>query len=220
MKILKSTTVTLLTFSAGLGAAAVAAPKSGNPLVNAYGEPAGFGKLTDQVIPDTKGMYQTKSDPRAMGMYIFPGTFDIRNFESLGSWQARHEAESRGTVTIGPLEILDSGPTGPMTPEAQTAATAEVTAQVLNRIQATDKLMASLKRQSKSMDEDARRQFKVIANTVAERRQALRESLKTVRAADDNEWSDARTAVAVNFNTYVQAQHRAEDIVSTASTSS
>ena len=135
---------------------------------------------------------------------------DRRTYESLGSWSARINAVQAGTVIIGPLEVLDSGPTGPMTAAAQSAARDEVTAQVLGRIRATDKVMASLEQPSTSQNASAQVEFNAAVRAVAEQRHALREDLKTMRASTGDQWSNDRSTVSVSFNAYVQAMHRAE----------
>ncbi len=112
-------------------------------------------------------------------------------------------------MIIGTLEVLDSRPTGPLTPEAQDAARDEVTAQVLERIKLTDRAMKSLKSQTRSLPEDNRAQFQAAAAEVAQRREVLRESLRVMRASRGDEWSTARSNVAVNYNSYVEATHRA-----------
>lgn len=215
-KPLLSSTLLLFLVSAGLAAAAPPSSVTNHRLVNAYGEPAGLGNVPDVIIPDTKAMNQSNSRPGIGGLYLMKGSFDRRNFESLGSWQERVAMESRGTVIIGPLEVLDSGPTGPMTPDTRAAATDEVTTQVLDRIRTTDKIMSSLKTRSQTREPDAQVGFKATASEVAERRQVLREDLKTMRAANDDEWSNARTAVSVSFNAYVQSTHRAEELASSS----
>lgn len=213
MKTLPPSLLASLTLVAGLVSSALAEPAKPNRLVNAYGEPAGFGNQSDVILPNTKELNQSQARPGSVGLFIMSGTFDRRNYESLGSWQTRSAMEARGRVEIGPLEVLDSGPTGPMTGDVLTAAREEVTAQVLTRIKATDKIMASLKRRSHSLDGEAQAQFQTVAQEVAERRRVLRENLKTVRAVEGDEWSNARAAVAVSFNAYVQSLHRAEEIV-------
>jgi hypothetical protein len=187
----------------------------GDPkLVNAYGEPAGFGNLPEVVPIETKEFNFSRSQPGTGGLYLMTGTVDRRSFESLGSWQARTAAEARGRVIIGPVEVLSSGPTGPLTPEAREAAREEVTAQVLERIRVTDREMRALKKQTKALDESGQSRFKLVAEEVAQRRAALRESLRAVRANNSDTWSDDRTAVAVNYNAYVQSLHRAEAVAS------
>src|SRR5262245_54564386 len=99
MKTLTHSFLVALTLSAGLTAGASAASSS-KSLVNAYGEPAGFGDLPDVVAPEPTGNTFSQSRPGAGGLYLVPGTFDRRNFESLGAWQARIAAEQRGRVII------------------------------------------------------------------------------------------------------------------------
>lgn len=212
MKPLIKSTVLLFFISAGLNAAAPPASANTDIRVNAYGEPAGFGNVSDAVIPNTPELNVSHSRPGTGGMYVVPGTVDRRNFDSMGMQQARFAATQSGKVTIGALEVLDSGPTGVMTDAARTAARTQVTNQVLNRIRVTDKIMASLTTQSESRDRDTQAGFNAAARDVAASRQALREDLKAVRAADDAQWSTARTAVAVSYNAYVQTLHRAEEI--------
>ena len=218
MKTLLPSIVALSVFSTGLVNISLAKPTS-NPLVNAYGEPAGFGNLPDVLVTDAPVLKWSNTLPGMTGMYVWNRYVDVRNFESIGMRQTRLAEEANGTVTIGPLEVIGSGPTGPMTPEAQTVATDEVTAQVLARIKATDRLMTSLDRRSKDLDDAGRARFTTAAAEVQERRQALRESLKAVRAASDDQWSSARSAVADNFNAYVQSTHRAAGVVSTTGNS-
>jgi len=213
MKTLVHSAAVSLTFFTGLAVSALAQPADAKPLVNAYGEPAGFGNESDVIIPNTKELNTSRSRGGTAGLYVFPNTFDPRYYESHGQWQDRVAAENRGQVIIGPLEVLDTGPTGPLTPDAQAAATDEVTAQVLTRIKATDKEMSALKSRAKSLDEETNARFKAAANEVAERRAALRENLRIVRAADGSEWNSARAAVAVSFNAYVQSLHQAEAAV-------
>lgn len=211
MKTLTRSAVVAVTFSAIFAPSSLASSSSqGHRLVNAYGEPAGFGNPPEVIIPISKEMYFNRALPGLGGLFLFPGYVDRRNFEPLGVWQERSAAEARGTVTIGPLEVLDSGPTGPLTPSVLEAAREEVTAQVLDRIKATDRKMKSLKSLSKSLGAETQMQFKTAAREVAEHRAALRESLKVVRASGSEDWPQARTAVAVNFNAYVQSLHRAE----------
>lgn len=203
-----------LVLSSGM---AFAANSNNKRLVNAYGEPVGFG-TAPEIQADGSGSGGTPnfsaSNPGAGGMYLRAWVNDSSRFESLGVRQERAAAEAAlGNVSIGTIEILDSGPTGPMTSEQTDAAKEEVTAQVLNRIKATDRTMSYLKSRAKGTDSDTQARFKVAATEVAERRAALRESLKTVRAADEAQFSTARAAVATNFNDYVAAQHRAEAIV-------
>lgn len=219
MKISTKSTFAFLTILTGTAILAVAAPKKSSPLVNEYGEPTGFGNLPDVIVADApSSLAFNQSRPGLGGWYAFPGTSDPRSYESLGNWQARQAAlNAGGTVTIGTLEVLDSGPTGPMAPDAIDAANAEVTAQVLNRIKTTDRTIAALRRQSKELDSGARAQFETAAAEVSTQRQALRESLKVVRASEGDQWTNARAAVAVNYNSYVQALHRAEAAARTTS---
>lgn len=220
MKALRLTTLALLTLSAPVALSVLAMPKkNARPLVNAYGEPAGFGKLPDVVVADSPGLYLSASRPGTGGLYVLPGYVDPRSYESSGQRQVRLAAESPGTVTIGALEVLDSGPTGPMPADALEAANEEVTTQVLTRIKATDRAMASLRSRSKSLDDDTQARFKAAAADVAERRQALRENLKTVRSIGGEQWSNARAEVAVSFNAYVESLHRAEAVVGASATS-
>ena len=207
--------VALGILSSGIASVVLAKSPASNPLVNAYGEPAGFGDLPNVQMTDGPDLKWSNSLPGYTGLYVWNRHVDLRNFESIGVRQARLAEEANGTVTIGPLEVIGSGPTGPMTPEAQTVATEEVTAQVLARIKATDRLMASLQRRSKDLDDAGRARFSSAAAEVQERRQALRESLKTVRAASDDQWSNARSALADNYNAYVQTTHRAQGAFST-----
>lgn len=212
MKPLIKSTVLLFFISAGLNAAAPPASANTDIRVNAYGEPAGFGNVSAAVIPNTPELNVSHSRPGTGGMYVIPGTVDRRTFDSMGTHQAQIAATLPGTVTIGALEVLDSGPTGAMTPAARAAARTQVTNQVLDRIRVTDKIMISLTNQSESRDRDTQAAFKAAAREVAASRQALREDLKAVRAADDAQWSAARTAVAGSYNAYVQTLHRAEEI--------
>jgi hypothetical protein len=207
-----------LALSLALPSRALAEP--GDPkLVNAYGEPAGFGNLP-QVIPiEAKESTWSRSQPGMGGLYLMNGSVDRRSFESLGSWQARSAAEARARVIIGPLEVLSSGPTGPLTPEARETARDEVTAQVLERIRATDREMRALKKQTNALDENGQTRFKLVAQEVAQRREALRESLRAVRANNGDTWADDRTAVAVNYNAYVQSLHQAEAVAAGTATS-
>lgn len=214
MKTLMKSVLVAFTCSAGAAIGAPASSTINNELVNAYGEPAGFGNLPD-VEPrvgfnPTNNLIDRIAQPGTNGMYLLPGNVDHQSFASLGQRQARAAAAARGTVTIGQLEVLDSGPTGPLDPDALHAARDEVTQQVLGRIKATDRVMRSLEDQAKSLDEDDRTRFKAAAAEVAQQRAALRESLRVVRATDGDAWTNARTAVSVNFNAYVQSMHRAE----------
>ncbi len=204
------------TFAAGLAAFAIAQDTSASKeLVNAYGEPAGFGNPPAVVValPLPNQSVPSASTPGFAGLYPIRGNVDRRNFESMGSWTERKQAEANATVSIGALEILDSGPTGPISLEAQSAATAEVTGVVLTRINATDKVMASLKARASSLDEASKARFQAAADEVAQRRSTLREDLKTMRQSDNAQWSGARSAVASSYNAYVQSQHRAEEAV-------
>jgi hypothetical protein len=190
-------------------------------LLNAYGEPAGFGNPPDVVISANEDVSYSASTPGSAGLYRRPGTGpDRRNFESLGAWQERKAVEANATVIIGTLEVISSGPTGPITPEVRSADSAEVTGQVQARIQATDKSMAALKSRARALDETTKTRFDSAADEVAMRRQTLREDLKTMRTAgDDQQWASARTTLAASYNAYVQSQHRAEEIVLPATSS-
>ena len=214
MKTIVPTTLVLFTFFAAAAAGAPSAPAATDRFVNAYGEPAGFADLPQVIVPESAGMNFSASRPGLGGMYAMPGTVDPRNFESLGEWQDRTAAEASGIVTIGALEVLDSGPTGPLTPDVQAAARDDVTAKVLGRIQATDRIMAGLRSEAADLDPDTQARFKATAVEVDAHRHTLREDLKAVRAADESEWPAARSEVAVSFNAYVQSMHRAEAIVS------
>lgn len=215
MKTLIRPCVIAFTFSAGLAASAFASPVTpdSKALVNDYGEPAGFGNTPQIPVVESKAQETSASLPGSGGLYVMPGSFAPKSFESIGAWQARAAAESRGTVTIGPLEVLESGPTGPMTPEAQQVARDEVTAQVLTRIQATDHIMHSLKTQARAESEEDQARFKAAADEVAQRREALRENLRVLRATSGDQWSNARSNVAVSFNAYVESTHRAQAAV-------
>lgn len=184
-------------------------------LVNAYGEPAGFGNLPQAVValPATSQFITSSSAPGTAGLYPLKGSVDRRNFESMGSWTARSESAATANVNLGELEILDSGPTGPITMDAQAAATTEVTGAVLVRINATDKVMSSLKVRASNLDDASKARFQVAASEVAQRRTTLREDLKTMRQSATAQWSDARSAVSTSYNAYVQSQHRAEEAV-------
>jgi hypothetical protein len=214
MKTLMQSAVIVFTLSVSLTANALASPDKNPKLVNAYGEPAGFGNLPQVVPIETKDTTFTNSRPGLGGLYLMPGTVDRRNFESLGSWRARSAAEARAHVIAGTLEMLDSGPTGPMSPEAMDAAREDVTTQVLDRIKTTDRAMRSLKKQTKTLDANTQTRFQSAAEEVAQRRVALRESLRAVRAAGGDEWTYDRSTVAVNYNAYVQSLRRAESAAS------
>lgn len=200
---------------AGISAFTLATDRANDKGVNAYGEPAGFSNPPTVVVtPPAPGqtVQSNSAGPGLAGLYPIHGNVDRRNFESLGAWQERKALEAQGgTVNIGALEILDSGPTGPLDENSQAAATSEVTGQVLTRINATDKTMAALKTRAASLDESSRERFKAAADEVSVRRQALREDLKNVRQADASQWAAARATLASSFNAYVQAQHRAEE---------
>lgn len=191
-------------------------------LTNAYGEPAGFGNPPEVIVSSTENLTTTASAPGSAGLYRLPSSGpDRRNFESLGSWQERKAAEVNATVIIGTVEVISSGPTGPITPEVRAADSAEVTGLVQTRIQATDKSMAALKARARALDDTTKTRFASAADEVALRRQTLREDLKTMRtASDDQQWASARTTLAASYNAYVQSQHRAEEIVLPATSSS
>lgn len=221
MKTSLKATLTCCTL-AGFTALAFANDRSNDKGVNAYGEPAGFSNTPSVVVtPPAPGqdVQSTSAVPGLAGLYPIRGNVDRRNFESLGAWQERKDAELQGgSVNIGALEILDSGPTGPLDENSQAAATSEVTGQVLTRINATDKTMSALKSRAASLDGASRERFKAAADEVAVRRQALREDLKNVRQADGTQWAAARATLASSFNAYVQAQHRAEEVAAAAPT--
>ena len=168
MKPLIQSTVLLFFISAGLASAAPPAPTNRDLQVNAYGEPVGFASQSEVILPNSKELNMSNSRPGSGGSYIIPGTYDVRNNESSGSWQARVAAVPPGNVIIGPLEVLGSGPTGPMTPEARATARDEVTTQVLERIRATDKIMSDLESRSASLDKNAQVSFNTAATAVAE----------------------------------------------------
>ncbi len=215
MKNLIHSCAALLAVSASFTVGSLAADN--DKMVNAYGEPAGFADRPESVTPlpataDTRSTV-SHSQPGTGGLYYLAGAFDSRNSESLGARQARIAAENPGTVTIGPLEVLGSGPTGPLTPDARIAARDEATAQVLARIRATDHEMAALKRQAGSLDDGTRARFQAAAADVAQHRAALRENLKDMRAAEGDDWSAKRAELSVSYNAYVQSQHNAEAVL-------
>jgi hypothetical protein len=220
MRTLKIASLASFASAAALSLSALAASKSDDHNVNAYGERAGISNPPEIALADPSDFTPDKCPPGTVVWYQFPGSTELpsslpwRKGESLGQWQTRAAAASaNATVTIGTLQVLDSGPTGPMTPEARDAARQEVTTDVLNRIAVTDRVMAALKQRASNLDANTQAQFKTVASEVRERRQALRESLKAVRTADDAQWSDARSAVAVNYNAYAQSLRHAQESV-------
>jgi hypothetical protein len=70
--------------------------------------------------------------------------------------------------------------------------------------------MAAVWEKTKRLDDEAKAEFTVVAKVVHSAENRLRRSLKDVQSASADEWPQARSALAADYESYQQAIAQAE----------
>ena len=90
---------------------------------------------------------------------------------------------------------------------------AELAAQIERNVEAGSRLMMAARAKLDDLDEATRREFVQIEQAVRSAETRLRRGLKSAQAASTENWSQARTSLAANFEAYAQAIAQAERLI-------
>jgi hypothetical protein len=219
---------------AGLLAGAVTLPVSAQSLVNtsvnavggaAGGIGHGFGSSAGGAASSgagVGGMNGSGSAGASGAVGGAPLTRDVRAsgaFETIGMRQERVATQTDVAQRHVATTALNSGPSSLAIHAASRTEREQLATDIDERVAASSKAMAAMKTQSKSLNGDARAEFKSAAKDVDAREKELHASLKAARDASDETWVDRRASVAASYEAYTQSVGRAEAIAASGQSS-
>lgn len=172
------------------------------PGVNAGSSASTNVEVPAQKVDDISKPGEADLGSGAGGVYVPPPHGEVR---------ARVNGPGAKGAAAGSIAAtLDAGPTVRVIESRSIAAREELATEIDQRIDASSHAVASLKRQARSLDDEAQTEFDAAMKDVALREKQLKRSAKHVRKATSENWEEARSAVAADYSAYAQAVMRAE----------
>jgi hypothetical protein len=91
----------------------------------------------------------------------------------------------------------------------------QVLTELDSRLDASEQAVGELRRNSRNLSSDARRQFDAAYDDVRAKEQALKASIRNARQATSDSWTQAQSQLSSDYDAYVQALAHAETAAST-----
>lgn len=138
----------------------------------------------------------------------------VYNSESIGMRRARlHAQENVNSDAVG--LTLSAVPLMGTLETTSMGSRDELGAQLDQNIEAGQRAMSAAEAHAKNLDPDARAEFEAAARQVRAAERRLQNSLKAVQTASAAEWTQARDALAADYDRYAQAVAQAQRIALT-----
>jgi hypothetical protein len=121
-----------------------------------------------------------------------------------------------GRTATAVTSSLDSVKIAPTIRATTLTSREPVILDIESRIASTDTAMASYNASMSEMNDESRKQFKMVASEVKERGKALKKSLQNARTATEQDWDRARSQLASDYEAYAAALARVDAVTGVA----
>jgi hypothetical protein len=218
---------TVSTATVANSTAANLAASSGSAALNTHGNPAGaIGAAQLGSTPSTVGTtVPTSTDPTTNTVNGVETIAVAGGSESIGMRRERLRAET----AVGAGAFADSTVTSFALDPATGAGVIRTTErdardqlgdQVAQNIDSGSGALSAAKAQAKQLDAQSRAEFDAAARDARDAERRLRQSLSAAQRASATDWEQARTALASDYEAYIQAVAQAQRIAAGGSSSS